>query len=114
MTDGTFRTWEMVTLGIGVTMMLIELFITDLGGAEPNHRWFLISAIICTAAFFAKPVWLLGNWKEIRKWERTTAVVCKSYSTGRGRGLRYWINLEFFSKDGKIYHKTVEFFCSDI
>ena len=113
MTDGTFRTWEGVALGFGFVIALFSMFYHDL---EAGHftrsfddKLFLIAVAVAALALFAKPVWLLGNWKEIRTWERTTAFVRKSYTTGRGKGTRHCIYIEFFSKDGKTYHKTLEF-----
>lgn len=111
MTDGTFRTWEMVAAGFGEVIMLLAMFCDDLANGHitrgANTEMFLI-AVMVTAALFAKPVWLLGNWREIRTWERTTAFVRKSYSTGWGRAKKYHVYIEFFSKDGKIYHKELK------
>ncbi len=109
MTDGTFKTWEMLAVGLGGAMSFISLLIVDLGG-EPDFKWILISLM---TVFFAKPVWLLGNWKEIRTWERTTAFIRQSYTTGWGRGKRYNIYIEFFSKDGNLHHKTLKGFYSE-
>lgn len=112
MTDGTFRTWEGVALGFGLVIALFATFYHDLDvghvtrGADP--KLFAIAVAVSALALFAKPVWLLGNWKEIRTWERTTAFVRQSYTTGRGRGKRHHVYIEFFSKDGKVYHKWLD------
>ena len=112
MTDGAFKTWEMLAVGLGGAMSFISMLIVDLGG-EPDFKWILISLMTGALAFFAKPVWLLGNWKEIRTWERTTAFIRQSYTTGWGRGKRYNIYIEFFSKDGNLHHKTLKGFYSE-
>ncbi len=112
MTDGTFRTWEHVTVSIGAVFFVLSMLFQDLEaghitrGADP--KLLAIGVAVAAVGLFAKPVWLLGNWKEIRTWERTTAFVRKSYTTGRGRGKRYHIYIEFFSNDGKVYHKWLE------
>ena len=112
MTDGTFKTWEMVTTGFGFVLFMFSMFYEDMVNGhitrDANAELLLIAVIVGAAGLFARPVWLLGNWKEIRTWERTTAFVRKGYTTGRGRGTRYHIYLEFFSKDGKMYHKWLE------
>ena len=113
MTDGTFRTWEKVAAGFGFVLFMFSIFWGDLAhgniaNRDPDTKLFLIAVAVAAAGLFAKPVWLLGNWKEIRTWERTTAFVRKSLTTGRGRGKRYHIYIEFFSKDGKVYHKWLE------
>ncbi len=79
---------------------------TRYGGVDP--KLLMIAIAVAATGLFAKPVWLLGNWREIRTWERTTAFVRKSYTTGRGRRTRYHICLEFYSKDGKARHKEIE------
>lgn len=95
MTDGTFRTWEGAALGFGFVIALFAVFCHYLEaghvtrGADP--KLFAIAVAVAALALFAKPVWLPGNWKEIRTWERTTAFVRKSYTTGRGRGKRHHI-----------------------
>ncbi|GEM_PF-6582440 len=112
MTDGTFRTWETVTAALGGVLLLFAMFYQDLTnghvtrGADP--KLLMIAIAVAAAGLFAKPVWLLGNWREIRTWERTTAFVRKRYTTGRGRRTRYHICLEFYSKDGKAHHKEIE------
>lgn len=112
MTDGTFRTWEMTAAALGGVIMMFAVFYEDLSNGHitrgANTEMFLIAVMVGAAGLFARPVWLLGNRKEIRTWERTTAIVRQSYTTGRGRGTRYHIYLEFFSKDGKMYHKWLE------
>lgn len=60
MTDGAFKTWEMLAVGLGGAMSFISMLIVDLGG-EPDFKWILISLMTGALAFFAKPVWLLGN-----------------------------------------------------
>lgn len=113
MTDGTFRTWEMIALAIGFVFLVFSIISGDLANGnivsrDPDIKLFLIAIAVGAAGLFARPVWLLGNWKEIRTWERTTAIVRQSYSTGRGKGTRYHMYIEFFSKDGKMYHKWLE------
>ena len=107
MTNGTFRTWETIALGTGFIFLLACLFIADASGGEPNLKSFFIAAALVELGLFAKPIWLLGNWKEIKKWERTTAFVRKNYTTGRGKAIRYHLYLEFFSGNGKIHHKDI-------
>lgn len=112
MTDGTFRTWEMAAAALGGVILMFAMFYEDLTNGHitrgANAELLLIAVIVGAAGLFARPVWLLGNWKEIRTWERTTAIVRQSYSTGRGKGTRYHMYIEFFSKDGKMYHKWLE------
>lgn len=112
MTDGTFRTWEMVTLGFGGVILIFSMFYYDLSnghisrGADPALM--CIAGIVGALGLFAKPIWLLGNWKEIRTWEHATAIVRQSSTTGRGRGTKYHMYIEFFSKEGKAHHKALE------
>lgn len=112
MTDGTFRTWEMVALGFSGVIFIFSMFYYDLSngyiskGADP--KLMLISVTVMALGLFAKPIWLLGNWKKIRTWEHATVIVRQSYTTGRGRGTRYHMYIEFFSKDGKAHHKSLE------
>lgn len=112
MTDGTFRTWEKVTAAIGGVIGVFAMFYQNLVDGHISKavdpKLFAIAVAVGALALFMKPVWLLGNWKEIRTWERTTSFVRKSYTTGRGRGKRQHIYIEFFSKDGKVYHKWLD------
>ncbi|MDE7362996.1 MAG: hypothetical protein K2N38_13800 [Oscillospiraceae bacterium] len=112
MTDGTFRTWEMFTAAIGGVIGMFAMFYQNLIDGHISKavdpKLATISVAVLAAGLFAKPIWLLGNWKEIRTWERTTAFVRKSHTTGLGRGERHHIYIEFFSKDGKVYHKWLE------
>ena len=114
MTDGTFRTWEKIALAIGFVLLMFAIFWGclangNIANRDPDIKLSLIAVGVAATGLFAKPVWLLGNWKEIHTWERTTAFVRKSYTTGRGKGTRHCIYIEFFAKDGKTYHKTLEF-----
>lgn len=112
MTDGTFKTWEMLAVGLGGVILMFSMFYEDMVNGhitrDANAELLLITVIVGAAGLFARPVWLLGNWKEIRTWERTTVIVRQSYSTGRGKGTRYHMYIEFFSKDGKMYHKWLD------
>lgn len=87
--------------------MFAYCFIAKANGEEPNLKSLFIVAALIELGLFAKPIWLPANWKEIRKWERTTAFVRKSYTTGRGKAMEYHLYLEFFSQNGKLHHKDV-------
>lgn len=107
MTDGVFKTWESAALGLGVALCMIYGFISGLGDAG-SVKPFLISFMMMSAALFAKPVWLLGNWKEIRTWERTTAQICEKYYTQHSRGFVHrHLEIEFTSDKGRIFHRTI-------
>ena len=73
MTDGTFRSWEKVAAGFGFVLFMFSMFLGDLvngniANRDPDIKLFLIAVAVSAAGLFAKPVWLLGNWKEIRTW----------------------------------------------
>lgn len=107
MTDGTFKTWEMFALFSGVTVIMIYGFISDHADLE-SVKPMLYATILMSSALFAKPVWLLGNWKEIKTWERTTALVYECFYTRGYRGkMHRHVRIEFTSKDGKTFHKTL-------
>lgn len=107
MTDGTFRTWEMFALMAGLAVCMIYGFIGGLGDFE-SVKPVLVSAILMSSALFAKPVWLLGNWKEIKTWERTTALVYESFYTQHRRGIIHrHVSIEFTSKNGRTFRKTI-------
>lgn len=106
MTDGTFKTWEQIALSLGVTVIMIYSFIGRLGDFE-SVKPVLASFILMSSTLFAKPVWLLGNWKEIKTWERTTALVYESFYTRRRRTVRHHVSIEFTSKNGRTFRKTI-------
>lgn len=107
MTDGTFKTWESFALISGVVVIMIYSFIGRLGDFE-SIKPVLVSFILMSSALFAKPIWLLGNWKEIKTWERTTAYVCESFCTQHRRGIvHYHVSIAFTSKNGRTFRKTI-------
>lgn len=107
MTDGAFKTWEMFALMAGLTVCVISGFIGRIGDLE-SEKPFLISVMLMSAALFAKPVWLLGNWKEIKTWEKTTALVYESFFTRHRRGIvRRHISIEFTSENGRTIRRTI-------
>lgn len=107
MTDGTFKTWELFALISGAAVLAIYGFLgkfADIEGAAPIYAAFTLMS----SALFAKPVWLLGNWREIRNWERTTATVTEGFYTQHRRGMvHYHIGIEFTSRDGRVFRKTL-------
>lgn len=107
MTDGIFRTWEMFALMAGLAVCMIYGFIGSLGDFE-SVKPVLVSAILMSSALFAKPVWLLGNWKEIKTWEKTTALVYESFYTQHRRGfVHHHISIEFTSEKGRTIRRTI-------
>lgn len=107
MTNGMFKTWEQIALFSGVAVIMIYSFIARAGDFE-SIKPVLVSFILMSSSLFAKPIWLLGNWKEIKTWERTTAHVYESFCTRHRRGIvHYHVSIEFSSKNGRTFRKTI-------
>lgn len=108
MTDGTYKTWELIALASGLVVCVGYGLIGKFGGEIESSKPLWFAAMLMSSALFAKPVWLAGNWNKIKTWERTTALVYECFITRHRRGIVHrHVSIEFTSKSGRTFRKTV-------